>query len=73
MLRVRNTGIYGANLNALLFFEPADTLGAFIRVNNVDFLPLFYGFIFAFWFAGTTADAVLSNFICHLSVTSLNF
>jgi len=71
--RVNNASIHRANLNTFGGFKPANTFGAFGRINNVDFFTLSYGLILAFWFAGTTTNALLSDFVCHFIITSLNF
>jgi hypothetical protein len=65
MCGVSDTGIYRADLNAFGFRKPANALSAFIGVNNVSVLALLDGFIFTFRFAGTTADAVIGNFVRH--------
>src|SRR4030042_4868639 len=66
MSRVGNASIHRANFNTFRRFKPTDTFSAFGRVNNINVLPLSYGLIFAFWLAGTTTNALLSDLVCRL-------
>jgi len=48
ILRVENTTVYGANFDTFRCFRPSDTLGAFIRLDDVNRFPFAYGLILAF-------------------------
>jgi hypothetical protein len=65
VLRVGDTGIYRANIDALLCFVATDTLGAFIRVNDIDGFPLGDCLVRTLRLAGTTTDTLFCNFVWH--------
>jgi len=59
MVWVRSAGVYRADFSALGRFMSTNTLSAFIGVNHIDGLPLTDCLIWAFHFAGSTANAVI--------------
>ncbi len=65
MVRVRDTTVYRTNLSTLGAFMETNTLGALIRVDNVDCLSLADCVVGALRFTSPTANAIISDFISH--------
>tara|TARA_B100001971_G_C18209382_1_gene549670 strand:+ start:1127 stop:1354 length:228 start_codon:yes stop_codon:yes gene_type:complete len=65
MLRVRDATVYRADFNALPGFMATNTLGAFIYINYINYLPFSDCLIRTFRFTGATTDTFICNFICH--------
>jgi hypothetical protein len=65
MVGVRLAGINRANFRAFGRFVMTHALDTLIGVDDVLCLPLADGLYRAFWLTGSTADALISNFICH--------
>jgi hypothetical protein len=65
MSRVWNTAIYRANLDAFWGCKPANAFSALGGVDVVYRCSFFYGLVFAFWLAGTAANALISDFVRH--------
>jgi len=63
---VRYATVNGTDLDTLGLSKPANTLGAFSRVDHINGIAFFYGFVLAFRLTCPTTDAIFGNFICHL-------
>jgi hypothetical protein len=65
MVGVRLDGINRADFRAFGRLVITHALDTFIGVDDVLCLPLADGLYRAFWLTGSTADALVSNFISH--------
>jgi hypothetical protein len=65
MIGILGDAVHGADLDALGFIIVADTLGAEIRVDNIDLIPLADGAIGTFGFTDIAVDAFIGNNQSH--------
>jgi hypothetical protein len=70
---VRHTGIYRADLGTLWFAMVANAFRTLIGVDYVAGFSLRDSIVFALSFTCSTTYAIISNFVCHLSLSSIYF
>ena len=66
---VRYASIHRADLDTLWRLMIANALGALIRTNYIDCIPLRYGLILALRFAGSTTYTIFRNFVRRLAAS----
>ena len=65
MVRIRDTAVYRTNLGALGAVMETDTLGALLRVDNIDCLAFGDCFVRALRLTSPTANAFVRDLIRH--------
>ena len=61
IIRIERNAIHRADLHALWRIKMSDALGAFIRVDDLNFVALRNRFVRAFGQAHITVDALVGN------------
>jgi len=68
---IRYAAVYRAYFGALGFVEPADALGAFGGIDNINGLALFNSLVLALRLTRTATDTVIGYLVSHPFGTSI--